>query len=221
MELSAAALEANDLYRFFHSGDDEVLALRGVTLRIEGGEMVALIGPSGSGKSTLLNCIAGLDEPDGGHVSISGTRITRRPEAARASMRARHVGVLMQSGNLIEHLTVHQNVQLARSISMGGARGIDLIDSVGLSERADAIPSTLSGGETARAGLAVALTGDPDILLADEPTGELDSRTEEVILDLIRSCAAKGAAVIVASHSARVAAMADRIVRLHDGKLET
>jgi len=112
-----SALEARDLYRFFHAGDDETQALRGVSLSLEPGEMVAVLGPSGSGKSTLLACLAGLDEPDGGTVRIAGERITRRSEAERAMVRARGVGVLLQAGNLLDHLSVLGNVELAQRVA--------------------------------------------------------------------------------------------------------
>src|SRR5712664_2011785 len=112
--IPAPALEARELYRFFHSGDDETFALRGVSMSLGAGEVVAVVGPSGSGKSTLLACLAGLDEPDGGHVVVAGNRITRRDEATRAGLRARWIGMLLQSGNLIEHLSVAQNVQAAQ-----------------------------------------------------------------------------------------------------------
>src|SRR6476620_853785 len=110
-------LTAAELYRFYHSGDSEVEALRGVTLSLEPGEMVVLLGPSGSGKSTLLHLIAGLDEPDGGHVDIAGLRLSRRPERVRAEIRARHIGMVMQSGNLIDHLTVAEDIRLQRRLA--------------------------------------------------------------------------------------------------------
>jgi putative ABC transport system ATP-binding protein len=180
-------------------------------------------GPSGSGKSTLLSCLAGLDEPDGGSVRVAGQRISHQSEALRARLRARHIGVLFQSGTLLEHLTVAQNVALSRGIARGSRprSGIaELLASVGLAERAHAWPSRLSGGEAARAGLAVALANDPEVLLADEPTGELDSATERQILDLLTKRAHDGVAVLVASHSAAVAGAADRVVRLLDGKVD-
>ena len=116
-EASAAPVDAVDLYRFFHAADDETVALGGVSLRVERGETVAVVGPSGSGKSTLLACIAGLDDPDGGHVRIAGAPMTRRPERVRAALRARMIGVLFQSGNLFEHLTVAGNVRLAQQLA--------------------------------------------------------------------------------------------------------
>jgi putative ABC transport system ATP-binding protein len=218
---ASPALHAHDLYRFYHSGDDETFALRGVNLSIASEEIVAVVGPSGSGKSTLLSCLAGLDEPDGGHVMVAGERITRRPEAARASLRARWIGVLSQSGNLLEHLSVRQNILVAQSFGPGSAGPLPehLLAEVGLSGQAAARPSTLSGGEAARAGLAVALANDPPILLADEPTGEVDEQNERLLLDLLRQRAALGAAILLVTHSRRAADAADRIVALEDGRL--
>jgi putative ABC transport system ATP-binding protein len=215
------AVEAVDLYRFYHAGDEETLALRGVSLRVEVGEIVAVMGPSGSGKSTLLTCLAGLDEPDGGVVRILGKPITRRPEEERALTRARSIGVLFQSGNLLEHLTLTQNVTVAQRLAKHERRRTvdELLDSVALSHRARARPSELSGGETARAGLAVALANDPVVLFADEPTGELDSASAERILELIAEHARRGTAVVVVTHNRTVAEAADRIVALVDGRV--
>src|SRR5215475_3647218 len=173
-----AAVAAVSLYRFFHAGDDETFALRGVSIRVAGGEIVAVVGPSGSGKSTLLSCLAGLDEPDGGHVTVAGQRITRRQEATRAGLRARWIGMLLQTGNLLNHLTITQNIQAAQSLVKHGnasrPRPASLLADVGLAGRGAVRPSTLSGGEAARAALAVALANDPPVLLADEPTGAID-----------------------------------------------
>jgi putative ABC transport system ATP-binding protein len=220
--VTAPAVRAERLFRFFHSGDEEVLALRGVSLELAAGQWLALTGPSGSGKSTLLSCIAGLDEPDGGNVWVAGRRITRRPEAARALLRARHVGVLYQSGNLLEHLTVAQNIRLARRLARLPRDGDDVserIAAVGLDGHGDARPGELSGGQAARAGLAVALANDPAVLVADEPTGELDELTERAVLGLLAAHAATGTALLVASHSRAVARAADRVLRLRDGRL--
>jgi putative ABC transport system ATP-binding protein len=216
-------LEASDLYRFYHAGDDETFALRGVSLTVATGEILAIVGPSGSGKSTLLSCLAGLDEPDGGSVSVAGARITRRPETQRAELRARWIGVLQQSGNLLDHLSVENNVRAAQTLvrRAEGARASvpSLLADVGLAERARARPATLSGGEAARAGLAVALANDPPLLLADEPTGEVDEVNEHLILDLLRRRAGSGQAVVIVTHSTRAALEADRIVHLNDGRI--
>jgi putative ABC transport system ATP-binding protein len=215
------ALEARDLYRFYHAGEDETLALRGVSLAVRCGEIVAVVGPSGSGKSTLLACLAGLDEPDGGWVAVNGERLTRRSQAARASLRARQIGVLMQSGNLLDHLTVEQNLLVAQTFAGGIRRekARELLSAVGLAGRMSSRPSQLSGGEAARAGLALALVNDPAIVLADEPTAEVDAQNEGRVLDLLVERARAGGATLVVSHSPAVAAVADRVLRLVDGRL--
>jgi putative ABC transport system ATP-binding protein len=212
-------VDARSLYRFYRAGDEETLALRGVSLQVEAGTCVVVAGPSGSGKSTLLNCLAGLDEPDGGAVRIDGTRISHRPEPARAAMRARTIGVLFQSANLLAHLTVAQNIELVQRLTGAPdpARRRRLLETVGLTSRAHARPTQLSGGETARAGLAVALANRPRVLLADEPTGELDEHTAGLIVDLLRAQADAGCAVVVVSHDSRIHDGADRVVLLREG----
>lgn len=219
--MTAAALDAHDLYRFYHAGDDETLALRGVSLAVEAGELIAITGPSGSGKSTLLACLAGLDEPDGGMVRIAGAPLSRRSEQERTRLRARSIGMLFQSVNLIQHLTVTGNVLLAQRLAgkPDSGRAAQLVGSVGLSARAHAYPPTLSGGEGARAGLAVALANDPAVLLTDEPTGEVDGETSKHVIDLLRDRAREGGAVVIVTHNEAVAASADRVVRLEDGRV--
>jgi putative ABC transport system ATP-binding protein len=216
------AVVAHDLYRFYRAGDEETRALRGVSLTVTAGEVVVVAGPSGSGKSTLLALLAGLDEPDGGHVTLAGERMSHRPEARRTLLRRQLVGVLRQSGNLLGHLDVRGNVALVQALrgrSVRPGRAVaDLLALVALSSRARALPAELSGGELARAGLAVALAGDPTVLVADEPTGELDLANERRVLALLREVAADGAAVVVASHSPEAAAAADRVLRLSDGR---
>ena len=213
------AIEATDLFRFYHAGDEETLALRGVSLAVSAGEVVAVVGPSGSGKTTLLACLAGLDDPDGGVVRVQGQRLTRRSEADRARTRGSCMGVLLQSGNLLEHLSVIENVELAQSIASGTTTrpARELLTSVGLGEKLHARPSQLSGGQAARAGLAVALASAPAILLADEPSGEVDSANERGIIELLLAEAAKGTAVVVVTHSDRLAVAATRVVQLLDG----
>jgi putative ABC transport system ATP-binding protein len=216
-----AALAAFDLYRFFHTRESETLALRGVSLAVDAGEMVAVVGPSGSGKSTLLACLAGLDEPDGGHVELLGGRLTRIPEAERARRRAASIGILMQSGNLFPALTVADNVRLPMLLAGKGdaARLELLLSNVGLADRQRARPSQLSGGELARAGLAVALAAAPQVLLADEPTGEVDVATELRMLEFLDEQRKAGLAVLVATHSRALTARAGRVIHLQDGRI--
>jgi len=216
-----AMLEAHDLYRFFHAGDDETLALRGVSLRVDAGEVAAITGPSGSGKSTLLACLAGLDEPDGGMVRIAGEAITRRSETERAALRARLVGVLFQTQNLLDDFDVAANVAIAQRLAgrVDKRASAELLERLGLAPRARSLPRMLSGGETARAGLAVAIANDPAVILADEPTGELDSDLARSIVDLLRERAGEGAAVVIVTHDAGIAERADRQIRLHDGSV--
>jgi putative ABC transport system ATP-binding protein len=220
----SAALEAESLYRFFHAGDEETLALQGVSLTVDAGEVVAVTGPSGSGKSTLLACLAGLDEPDGGMVRVDGQRLSRRPEEERARVRARTIGMLYQQSNLVGHLSVEDNVALAQRLA-GGHTSTSwraaVLERCGLTGRAHARPTQLSGGEVARAGLTVALANDPRVLLADEPTGELDEVTAQRVLGLLHDRAAEGAAVLIVTHSPEVAAAADREVALRDGRVRS
>ncbi|MGW5861277.1 ABC transporter ATP-binding protein [Streptomyces sp. NPDC055239] len=214
-------LRARELYRFFRAGEEETLALRGVSLSARRGETVAVVGPSGAGKSTLLGCLAGLDEPSGGEVRVAGVRLSHRPETERARLRARHIGVLLQSGNLLAHLTVRDNIRLAQRAVPGrpAVSARDLLDGVGLGRRAGALARQLSGGELARAGLAVALANSPALLLADEPTGELDGSTEQLVLDMLRDHAQRGCAVVIVTHSPQAVRVADRVVALDDGRV--
>ncbi|GLP70195.1 ABC transporter ATP-binding protein [Streptomyces sp. TUS-ST3] len=213
-------LTARELYRFYRAGEEETLALRGVSLTVRRGEAVAVVGPSGAGKSTLLACLAGLDEPSGGEVRVSGVRISHRPETERARLRARHIGVLLQTRNLLPHLNVLDNVRLPQR-AQGRRAPVPartLLAQVGLAGRTHALPRQLSGGELARAGLAVALANAPAVLLADEPTGELDGETEQLVLSLLRERAAEGCAVLLVTHSAEAVRVADRVITLTDGR---
>lgn len=227
-----SALQAVDLYRFYHAGESETLALRGVSFELERGSMTAVVGPSGSGKSTLLACLAGLDEPDGGRVLVDGKPISHRSESERAALRAGHIGVLLQSGNLFTHLNLDGNLRVAQALA-GRARTrgaasdradaasdrAAVLDAVGLPGYGRRYPSTLSGGEAARVGLAVALVTHPIVLLADEPTAEVDAANEKAILAMLRARRDAGMAVLIATHSDGIAAAADRVLRMRDGVL--
>ena len=215
------AIEAFELYRFFHTEESETLALRGVSLAVAAGEMVALLGASGCGKSTLLNCLAGLDEPDGGYVELLGVRLTRRSEAERAQRRAASIGILMQANNLLPNLRLVDNMALAMQLAgkPDSARASKLFEQLGLASHVLARPPQLSGGEVARAGLAIALAATPKILMADEPTGEVDAATEDLVLQVFKQQRAAGTAILIATHSETLASHADRIVHMQAGKL--
>lgn len=214
-------IEAHELYRFYHVGDDETAALRGVSLKVGQGEIVAVTGPSGSGKSTLLSCLTGLEEPDGGYVTVAGERITRRSEALRASIRARRFGILQQTHNLAPHLTVTENIELQMhlaGISIGNQVEM-LLTAMNILPRAYGYPNELSGGEAARAGLAVALAADPIVLVADEPTAEVDRETELCLIHHFKQRRRAGKSILVATHSEGLSGIADRILKMTDGKM--
>jgi putative ABC transport system ATP-binding protein len=221
MAMSRPVLEGRGLHRFFRRGGDEVAALKDVSVSVAAGETVAVIGPSGSGKSTLLHLLAGLDNPDGGSVWVAGELLSHQSARRRAEIRARLVGVMTQHSGLFDHLTVLGNVRLAASFRASTGEPLperELLEAVGLSSRAQARPRTLSGGETARAGLAVALAGRPTVLLADEPTAEISRVEEDDLLDLLRAVRPAQAGTLLVTHSARVAAAADRVVELREGR---
>ncbi|WP_239312039.1 MULTISPECIES: ABC transporter ATP-binding protein [unclassified Frankia] len=219
-------LEARGLHRFYRRGgrvDSEVAALRDVDLAVRAGEMVAVVGHSGSGKSTLLALLAGIDDPDGGGVWLTGERMSHRPPAEQARLRGRHLGVLTQGSGLINHLSVRENVLLAASLRPhprpGRAQADQLLERLGLETRRLSRPSTLSGGETARANLAVAMIGDPAVLLADEPTAEVNRAEEADVLRLLRAERPRASAVVVVTHAAAVARVADRTITITAGRI--
>ncbi|MER3438162.1 MAG: ABC transporter ATP-binding protein [Chloroflexota bacterium] len=219
--MNEPVLEAHELYRFYHAGEDETFALRGVSLTLHQGEFVAIVGPSGSGKSTLVHCLAGLDDPDGGWVTVAGKRLTRQPEPTRARLRAQRIGIVLQSDNLLPHLTIEANLRCAMLLAGRRQRPAipSLLEEVGLVMRAAALPSQLSGGEQARAAVALALVNDPLVILADEPTGEVDALNEARVLTLLQTRVRDGKAVLVVTHSSAVARVAHRVLQLVDGRL--
>jgi putative ABC transport system ATP-binding protein len=218
-------LAVRELRKTFGSTAAPVRALRGVDLTVARGEFVALIGPSGSGKSTLLQLIAGLDTADGGEVAIDGERMTGLGEDARGRLRRRQIGYVFQFFNLLERMTALENVVLAALIGevprrQAEDRGRELLDLLGLSDKADVPPPLLSGGLRQRLAIARALATDPPLLLADEPTGALDSDGGAEILELFRRLNVRGRTILVVTHDAGVAAAAGRIVAMRDGRLE-
>ncbi len=221
IERGTCVLRAVGLHRFFRRGGEEVAALRDVSLSLAAGEIVAVAGPSGSGKSTLLNLLAGLDDPDGGSVVVAGQQISHQPPGVKALLRGRLIGVLTQTSGLIEHLDVLDNLRLAGSFRdhTAGPDPRALLAAVDLAQHAHARPSTLSGGETARVNLAVALVGGPRLLLADEPTAEVSAGEEADVLRLLRELQPVDGATLLVTHSPGVARAADRVVQLVDGQI--
>ena len=205
-------------------GAPPVRALRGVDLTVRAGEFVALMGPSGSGKSTLLHLVAGLDRADEGTVALAGVRTEELGSARLARLRRRHVGLVFQFFHLVEHLSALENVALAALIAglrpaAATARARDLLDTLGLLERAAERPAALSGGQRQRVAIARALANRPTLLLADEPTGALDSAGAAEVLDLFSRLHRTGQTILMVTHSRDVAAGAERIVTMHDGRV--
>jgi putative ABC transport system ATP-binding protein len=212
---------AHDLTRRYGEGDTAVDALRGVSLDVRAGELVAVMGPSGSGKSTLMHILAGLDKPSGGTVEIAGTDITTLNDSALTKLRRKHIGFVFQFFNLLPMLDAEENVLLPLSIAgekPDRAWLDELLEKTGLGKRRAHRPSELSGGEQQRVAISRALITRPTILFADEPTGNLDSKTGGEILELIRdSVDAYGQTIVMVTHEARAAVIADRILFIADG----
>ncbi len=215
-------LQISGLTRVHGHGPSAVHALRGVTLAVAAGELVAVMGPSGSGKSTLLTCAGGLDSPTGGTVAVEGTVLGSLSRADLARLRRRSVGYVFQDFNLIPALTAAENVALPRELdgeSTRSARRLaqSALEEVGIAELADRFPDDMSGGQQQRVAIARAIVGDRRLVLADEPTGALDTESGEQVLRLLRARCDAGAAGVLVTHEARHAAWADRVVFLRDG----
>jgi putative ABC transport system ATP-binding protein len=217
-----AAIEAKGLAKTYRSEGVEVLALRGVDLVVDRGSLVAVTGPSGSGKSTLLHLLGGLERPTAGSVHVGGRRTDDLDERALALMRRTHVGFVFQAFNLVPSLSAQENVALPALLAGCGtsdasARARTMLDAVGAGERARFAPAHLSGGQQQRVAIARALVNEPDVVLADEPTGNLDTASAREVMRLLRTAADRGQAIVVVTHDPRVAAAADRVVTLRDG----
>jgi len=212
------------VYRTFERDTAPVRALRGADLEVTAGEFVAVMGPSGCGKSTLLNVIAGLDRPDEGDVSVAGLDLTTMDENALAVMRRSHVGIVFQFFNLLESMTVLDNVVMPALIAgikrkPAEARARDLLDLLGLGDKAKQAPATLSGGQRQRLAIARALANEPTLVLADEPTGALDSEGGNEVLELFRRLHAGGQTILLVTHDHAVADAAQRVVRMKDSRV--
>ena len=223
--MAPPAVELRQLSKTYREGEAERAVLREVSLTIASGEIVVLVGRSGSGKSTLLNLVAGIDRPSAGSVAVNGTDLTALDEGARTRFRRRHIGFVFQFFNLIPLLTVEENLLLpldlnGRADASGVARARALLERVGLGGRGDSFPDRLSGGEQQRVAIARALIHDPALILADEPTGNLDADTAATVLDLLDTLAREmGRTVLMATHSREVIGVADRIFTMERGAL--
>jgi putative ABC transport system ATP-binding protein len=215
-------IEIKDLKKSYEDG--QIIALNGINLEIKEGEFVSIIGPSGSGKSTLLNMIGALDNPDEGSISVAGTDLTQDEDLSK--FRSDEIGFVFQLHNLIPNLTVFENVQIPLietplSDEQMEKRALELLKSVNLENKINQKPTKLSGGERQRVAIARALVNHPSIILADEPTGSLDSKTQDIILDLLKDIHKKeNVTLIIVTHSPDVANMADRIITVLDGEIK-
>ena len=218
-------LETKDLKKYYGFGDTQVKALDGVDLTVENGEFVAIVGTSGSGKSTLLHMLGGLDRPTGGSVLVEGRDIFALKDEELTIFRRRKIGFVFQSYNLVPVLSVYDNIVLP--IQLDGGRVDEayvnqVIEALGLQQKLSRLPSQLSGGQQQRVAIARALATKPAILLADEPTGNLDSRTSQDVLSLMKTTGQKFAqTMVMITHNEEIAQLADRIVRIEDGRIVT
>ena len=218
-----AILETKDLVKYYGSGDNLVKAIDHTDIRVEPGEFVAVVGRSGSGKSTLLHMLGGLDRPDSGKVLVEGRDIFRLKDDRVAVLRRRKIGFIFQSYNLVPSLNVWENIVLP--IGLDGRKVdreyvMDIVRKIGMSDGLHALPGTLSGGQQQRVAIARALASRPAIILADEPTGNLDSRTEIEVVSLLKHCVTEyGQTLVMITHDETIAQMADRMIVIEDGKV--
>jgi putative ABC transport system ATP-binding protein len=221
VEIAWGALELHDVFKIYRSGPVETVALRGLDLRVERSELVVVLGPSGCGKTTMLQLAAGLDEPSAGDVRVLGRSLGRLDERELAAYRARDVALVFQRDNLLTRLSALENVEL--SLRLAGGKRVSgdaqyALDEFGLGSRASQRAGSLSGGEQQRVAIAAAAARETPLLLADEPTAELDERGERVVLEALRRLRDRnGATVVVVTHSERVAEAADRVIEMRDG----
>ena len=214
-------LEIRDIKKSFGTGDSKVDVLKGLDLDIEKGEFCVLLGPSGSGKSTLLNIIGGIESADGGSISIEGEKLADMKEKKLSQYRRKHLGYIFQMYNLIPNLTVRENIEVGAYLSDRPLGVDELMHTLGIYEHQNKLPNQLSGGQQQRVAIARAIAAQPPVILADEPTGNLDSASSKEILQILKSMHEQGKTVILITHDNGIAAQARRVVRIMDGKIES
>ncbi|MBI1376932.1 MAG: ATP-binding cassette domain-containing protein [Frankiales bacterium] len=221
--VTTGGLSLRDVTKTYGTGDAQVSALRGIDLEIEPGELVVVLGPSGSGKTTMVNIVGGIESATSGEVVVAGETLSGRDPADLSEFRRRHVGFVFQFFNLIPTLTARENVELIVELTDSGRieRVPELLERVGLGDRMDHFPAQLSGGQQQRVAIARALATEPDLLLADEPTGALDTTTGRQILSLLQESNREGRTVVMVTHNASVARIAHRVVTVVDGRVES
>jgi putative ABC transport system ATP-binding protein len=222
-ETGSALIELDGVEKVFKTGDVEYRALRGIDLSVQAGEMVAVVGPSGSGKSTIMNMVTGIDRPSAGTVTVGGRQIDQMSEEQLASWRGEHVGVVFQFFQLLPTLTALENAMLPMDFARIGSkreraeRARENLERVGLGEQVDKLPSELSGGEQQRVAIARSLATEPELIIGDEPTGNLDTQTAGEMFELFRALNAEGRTVMYVTHDLDLAGRADRVVTIRDG----
>ena len=220
-----AVMQANDLWKLYASGESTVQAVKGVNVSIGAGEMIAIMGPSGCGKTTLLNVLSGIDEPTSGEVDINGKTLFSVSDDERSRMRAEYLGFIFQDFNLLPVLSAVENVELpllllGKSANEARTTALDALSAVGLSDRSDHRPSELSGGQQQRVAIARAIVHNPAVVLCDEPTGNLDSKTSNNVMSLLKSINQKmGTTFLLVTHDSSIAKQCSRILNMDDGEI--